>query len=254
MFRFYRFDNLTKIDICRHTITTKQTKEPYDFSVALHTGEDKEKIIKNRKKIAHVLGWHKDNCFIIANQTHSDHIKVIDKEGNQGWEGLEDAVKDCDALITNKHETILVILTADCVPILLCDTRKGVIAAVHAGWRGTQKEIVSKTVQKMSDVFDCKVKDIFAGVGPAIGACCYEVNEDVAAQFLLVPEVCERINDKFMIDLPLMNKIQLINAGLPESNIEMSGICTACEVEKFFSYRKEQGCNGRFMSMIGLVK
>ena len=253
MIGFYKFENLEKLDTCRHVVTTKKMEEPYAFSLALHTGEDKDTIINNRKKIADELGWNKDLYFVVANQIHSDQIKVINEEENKGWERLEDAVEACDALVTNKQGVVLSMLTADCVPILLCDTQKKVIAAVHAGWKGTKVEIVAKTIQKMSDCFDCDPQDIIAGIGPAIGSCCYEVDKDVAMHFFDIPRSFERKKDKYMIDLPLINKLQLIHAGLYEENIEMSGICTACEAERFFSYRKEKGCSGRFMSMIGLT-
>jgi len=101
-------------------------------------------------------------------------------------------------------------------------------------------------------MYGCDPKEIIAGVAPSIGRCCYEVGEDVAAHFFDMPEGVTPIGEKYMLDLPFINKQQLLTAGLQEKNIEMSHTCTACEVERFFSYRKEQGCSGRFMSMIGM--
>jgi len=252
MVDFYKFKNFSNLVHCSHAITTKDMHEPYAFSVALHTGENKEKIVTNRKKIAFLLGWKKNIHFVIANQTHSDNIEIIDKNDNLGWERHEDAVANCDALITNTKGIVLSVLTADCVPILLLDTKKNVIATVHAGWKGTKLEIVSKTVKRMIEAFDSNPKDIIAGIAPSIGACCYEVDEDVAKHFFNVPNAYLKKGKKYMLDLPIINKQQLIQSGLHESNIEMSNICTACEVDTFFSYRKENGCSGRFMSMIGL--
>ena len=252
MVDFYTFKKFSDLPQCHHAITIKDMQEPYAFSVALHTGEITEKIVANRKKIVSLLGWNNDIHFVIANQTHSDNIEIINKNDNLGWERLEDAVANCDALITNKKGIVLAVLTADCVPILLLDTKKNVIATIHAGWKGTKSEIVSKTVKKMIDTFDSNPKDIIAGIAPSIGACCYEVDEDVAKHFFNVPTAYIKKGKKYMIDLPNINKQQLIQSGLLESNIEMSGICTVCEVDTFFSYRKENGCSGRFMSMIGL--
>lgn len=151
---------------------------------------------------------------------------------------MNDAVLDCDALITDTKGVILTVLTADCVPVLLYDTRREVVAAIHAGWRGTQANIVLKTVEKMKEVFDSNPQDMVAGIAPSIGRCCYEVEEDVAQFFLKQTEVFDRINKKYRLDLPLANKIQLLNAGLLEENIEMSGICTACEAKRFFLIEK----------------
>jgi YfiH family protein len=235
----------------KHKVTTKDTTYAYDFSLALHTGEKTSDIINNRHLIAKAFGSDKLH-FIVANQTHSDHIHIITEPVTQGWEGLADVIEDCDALITNQKSVVLTILTADCVPILLYDIEKQVIAAIHAGWKGTQAEIVAKTVAKMQKIFNTNPQDIIAGIAPSIGRCCYEVGEDVAKYFSHIPHAYRPKNDKYMLDLPAINKKQLIDAGVQEAHIEMSNICTACKVDRFFSYRKEAGCSGRFMSMITL--
>ncbi len=190
--------------------------------------------------------------FIVANQTHSDNISIIHKVHERGWNSLEDAIENCDALITNQSNIMLTILTADCVPILLFDPKQRVIAAIHAGWKGTQQQIASKTVEKMQKEFDCNPKDIRAGVAPSIGKCCYEVDWNVAKHFETIENAYDNKGEKQMLDLPHINKVQLLEAGLLKEYIEMSDACTACEVDDYFSYRKEGGCSGRFMSMIGL--
>jgi len=253
MVDFYRFKQFEDYPECIHAVSTKLVSEPYAFSLALHTGEDEASIIDNRKKVSSLLGLGDDLHFIVANQTHSDHIKVITEKEKKGWKGLEDAVADCDALITSKKGVVLTILTADCVPVLLYDKEKEVVAAVHAGWKGTEAMIAAKTVHKMIDVFKTDPKDIIVGISPSIGRCCYEVGKDVAQHFFDTPEAFISIGEKYMLDLPFINKKQLLDVGVSESNIEMSDVCTACEVERFFSYRKERGCSGRFMSMIGLI-
>ena len=249
---FYRFKCFEKYNDLLHAVTNKSTGHPYHFSLALHTGENEEEIIQNRNSIAALLKSNKDLHFIVADQTHSDHIKIISKKETKGWESLENAIEDCDALITNEKEIVLTILTADCVPVLLYDSEKKVIAAVHAGWKGTKAKIVAKTVLKMNEVYGCDPENIMAGIAPSIGSCCYEVGEDVAKHFFDTAKGYVQVEDKYMLDLPYINKYQLLEVGIKEENIEMSDICTACEVDRYFSYRKEQGCSGRFMSMIGL--
>ena len=252
MLNFYRFTHFKGYPSLLHAVTTKSKDMPYIFSLALHTGEDSESIVSNRKLLSKAVGSHDDLHFIVANQTHSDHIKVITHKEDQGWATIEDAIEDCDALITNIPGIVLNILTADCVPILLYDKEKKVIAAIHAGWKGTEAHIALKTVQKMQAVYGCNPEDIIAGIAPSIGPCCYEVGKDVAEHFFNLPESFTTVDDKYMLDLPYINQQQLLTSGLHEENIQMSGICTACEVTQFFSYRKEKGCSGRFMSMIGL--
>jgi len=253
MIDLYRFTSLKKYNTLLHAVTKKSSLYPYRLSLALHTGEAKQEIIGNREQIAKQLGADKGFHFVVADQTHSDHIKVIGERQTKGWGSMDDAIEDCDALITQEKKVILTILTADCVPILLYDPKKEVVAAVHAGWKGTKAKIAAKTVLKMQELFDSNVEDIVAAVAPSIGRCCYEVGEDVAKHFFDTSEGFTQKGDKFMLDLPYINKYQLLDAGVKESNIEMSGVCTACEVEAYFSYRKEQGCSGRFMSMIGMV-
>jgi len=250
---FYRFKCFLKYSNLLHEVTNKSMNFPYEFSMALHTGENKKEIIENRKVIASFLKSDKNLHFIVANQTHSDNIKIISKKETKGWQSLENAIEDCDALITNETDIVLTILTADCVPVLLYDNEKKVVAAVHAGWKGTKAKIVAKTVLKMIEMYDCEPKHIMAGIAPSIGSCCYEVGEDVAKHFFDTPDGSRKVGEKYMLDLPFINKKQLLDVGLKEGNIEMSNVCTACEVDRYFSYRKEQRCSGRFMSMIGLV-
>ena len=233
-----------------HLISKKNLSEHYGFSLALHTGEEEKKIIQNRN----ILNEHFPNKhFIVANQTHSDNIVVITKPKNSWLTKRENhAIEDCDALITNQKNIMLTIMTADCVPILLFDTKQKVIAVIHAGWKGTEQKITLKTVKKMRQIFNSDPKDIIAGVAPSIGKCCYEVDWNVAKNFQNIENSYDNKGEKQMLDLPYINKIQLLHAGLKKENIEMSNVCTACEVESYFSYRKEQGCSGRFMSILGL--
>ena len=252
MLDFYRFSHFQKYPTLLHAVSKKSDVFPYGFSLALHTGEDTKNIIANRNTLATQLQSTQTLNFIVANQTHSDHIAVIRDKQTKGWHTETDAVKACDALITNIPNVVLSILTADCVPILLYDPKQKVVAAIHAGWKGTQAQIASKTVQKMKELFLCDAQDIMAGIAPSIGQCCYEVGVDVAQHFFDTPKGFTSIGEKYMLGLPYINKQQLLNIGLQEKHIEMSDTCTACEVEDFFSYRKEKGCSGRFMSMLGL--
>jgi YfiH family protein len=246
---FYHFQNPTLTKKCHHLISQKDLTAPYKCSLALHTEEDPHEILKNR----HTLNEKFPNFnFVGANQTHSANIHIIKAHQNLGWNSLEDAIQNCDALITNKPNIMLTILTADCVPILLLDPIQNVIAVVHAGWKGTKDQILTKTIQRMEEEFSSKAQDIIAGIGPSIGKCCYEVDWNVAQHFSDIPNSYTQTGNKYMLDLPFVNQQQLLTAGLQEENIEMSGVCTSCENESYFSYRKEGGCSGRFMSLIGL--
>ena len=250
MKNIHTFQNLSQENNCHHLVTQKEKAEPYSFSLALHTKENPNDIIQNRQYFSKKFP---NATFVVANQTHSSNIHIVKEEKELGWNILEDAIENCDALITNQKNIMLTILTADCVPILLFDPKQKVVAAVHAGWKGTQQEILFKTVKKMQEIFNSNPKDIIAGIAPSIGKCCYEVDWNVAKNFEKIENSYEKKAKKYMLDLPHINKLQLLNSGLKEDNIELSNICTACSVEHYFSYRKEGGCSGRFMSMIELT-
>ena len=250
MKKTHTFKNLSTHKNCTYLISKKDSNHPHNFSLALHTNEEPKSIIENRSKLNELFP---QMHFITANQTHSDNITVIKHNHEQGWNNLEDAIENCDALITNQKNIMLTILTADCVPILLFDPKQQVVAAIHAGWKGTQQAITFKTVEKMQKEFNSNPKDILAGIAPSIGKCCYEVDWNVAQYFEHIENAYDNRGEKQMLDLPHINRLQLIKAGLLTKNIEMSNICTACEVDDYFSYRKEGGCSGRFMSMIGLM-
>jgi hypothetical protein len=248
----YQFNLLKDKNSILHGVTKKSKDENFLFSLALHTGEDRDTILLNREKLFNKI-TQQDNLnnfiFIGANQTHSSNIKIIKKTSSDNFL----IVDNCDGLITNQKNTILTILTADCVPILLYDEVKNIVGAVHAGWRGTRDNIIKHCIESMILEFDSNPKDIIASIAPSIGICCYEVGDEVARYFTSYPlALTLKNNKKYNLDLAKINKIQLEEIGVLNKNIELSNICTACEVEDYFSYRKEIGCSGRFMSFIGL--
>jgi len=246
----FKFQNLLNYPNIIHKITQKSSKQSCLNSLALHTNEPQVEILKNRQLLSDEF---KEMKFIVANQTHSDHIVVIDEQNQSGWESMESAINDCDALITNQKNLMLTILTADCVPVLLFCPKKNVISAIHAGWKGTEQQITLKALHKMIEAFEVKAEDIIASIAPSILGCCYEVSKEVALKFEAYPNAYKIKNETYWLNLPLINQLQLESIGVKTENIEQSGICTACHSDKYFSYRKECGCSGRFMSMIGLI-
>lgn len=228
-------------DNCHCYISTKDSTKPYQNSLALHTNENPRDILSKRQSLKLSPTPLE---FVVAHQIHSNTIKIVNS--SEGWH--EASTMECDGLITDQKNLALTILTADCVPVLFYDRVNKVIGAVHAGWKGTQLQIASKAVDIMKKSFGSNPNDIHAYIAPSIGQCCYEVGGDVAKYF--TQEDYQNKGDKFMLDLPHINKTQLIQMKIPSENITLSNICTACEVDRFFSYRKECGCSGRFMSMI----
>jgi hypothetical protein len=198
-----------------------------------------------------------------------------------------------DALLTRAPGLLLAVQTADCIPILLADARHRAVAAVHAGWRGTLKRIVAKTLGRMRMLYGTRPGDVMAVLGPAIGPCCYEVGPEVvhafASQFpaarawfagapldplgrtlgfddlatgeernplkwlWMTPPGHDPPPPRLHLDLAAANRWQLHDAGVPAKNILASDLCTACRTDLLFSYRRERGRTGRLMGLIGIV-
>ncbi len=235
----------------RHCVSERANGQPLEGSLALHTGQDAEQIRANRSKVAEYFGEPPVAC-IAALQVHGDRVHAVDRPDPRGWDAL-DQTFEADALITHLPHVVLTILTADCVPILLHDPVRHVIGAVHAGWRGTQQEIARKTIAKMGQLYGTNPKDLIVGIGPAIGGCCYEVGDEVAEYFTAYPDAVTHKGDgTHLLDTKQVNAMQLEALGVPRVQIEISPYCTACDVDRFFSYRAEQGTVGRFMSCIML--
>ena len=186
-------------------------------------------------------------------QVHGDNIAiVIDRNTTRGQlEGI-------DALITNQCDCAIAVRTADCVPILMFDPDRKVIAAVHSGWRGTVKGIVQKVINKMKEEFGTQSEAILAVIGPSIGPESFSVHEDVrdAFQHAMFPmnDICKpKEIGSFLIDLWKANKWLLEQAGVNPNNIQFSGICTYIHHEEFYSarYEKDNKC-GRNINVIKL--
>lgn len=218
-----------------------------NFSVSV--GDDAICVERNREIVSAAFGIPAAH-FVTLNQVHGDDIAVI-----EGGTPGDPPQRSCDGLLSVESGSVLCIKTADCVPVLLADTRRRGIGAVHAGWKGTARGIAGKAVRLMAARFGTRPADIIAVIGPAIGRCCYEVDEPVRQEMRDVPgwrEMCVPSvrEGRWMCDLPGANRRQLAAAGVPEEHIHDAGLCTACHREVFFSHRGEGEPTGRQLNFI----
>ena len=166
---------------------------------------------------------------------------------------------DCDGLITDQPGLVLTVFTADCIPVLLYDPVRRVIAGVHAGWRGTAQDIVGKAVRKMQQEYNCLPENILAAIGPGISRCCFETHSDVPDAMmdtlgaLAKSHITDLENGKFRVDLKGINAALLMRAGVLPDHIEISTDCTACLHETYWSHRVTQGQRGSQAAMIQLI-
>jgi len=226
-------------------------------------------VAENRRRFLRaVCGEGGGFSLVGMRQIHSGVVRVV-REGDGALEGRLQtaegkAVLEGDGLITDLPGVLLGVGTADCAPVLVVDVEKKVVAAFHAGWRGTVARIVEHGVAKMTEEYGSRVEDLVAAVGPSIGACCYSVGEEVRAEFAAKFEYAEELfsegKDGGTIRLNLWeaNRRQLLDAGVAESRIRVVGECTACARDergalRYFSHRGEKGVAGRMLNVVGVV-
>lgn len=245
----FKFESFKKYKNIAHFVTTNEGWS--SGSRPRFTGDREVDYIEYRKELALSCQWDVKR-FIFARQTHSNHVAVV-TSGN-----LLTTVSDTDALITNEPGLFVCVQTADCVPVLLFDPHQKVVAAIHAGWRGTVSKIAKTTVEQMTESFGCNPANIIAGIGPSIHMHAYEVGREVVeaveANFsnsstLLKPSLNE---GKAYFDLWEANQSVLIESGLAEENIEVMGLCSFEQAGLFYSARREGVETGRMVSGIRL--
>jgi YfiH family protein len=193
----------------------------------------------------------------LLNQVHSATIQDVEDTL------AANISPEADAAVTSVRGIVLGIQTADCVPILIAHREARCVAATHAGWRGTVAGIAARTVAQLMDRFQIRPKDLVAVIGPHIGACCYEVGEEVSALFSgkALRNVAERrrvqgtegASSKPHLDLAAANRDQLISSGIPKNQVDASTLCTRCREDLFYSYRREGARAGRMLSIIGIA-
>jgi len=231
---------LNKLSGITHGFTTKK-----EGNLAFHVEDEEKRVLLNHTKLASLMNYKRETL-VHMKQIHSNDVKVITKNDNF------QNPPTCDALITDKRQIPLMVMVADCSPILFYDSKKDVIAVAHAGRAGAFNNIVKNVLQTFKDEYDSAMNDIYVSVGTSIGECCYEVGEEIykeAKSLGLEYSISYRENSYYLNVSKILHQ-QLIDAKIKESNIEFSKECSSCH-EKYFSYRGE-GKTGRFSAVIYL--
>ncbi len=259
------------------------------LDLGTHSARQPVGVLENRRRFFSQLGVE-DFPAASLKQVHSAEVWQVQRGPSGRMEyriagyrlplGIGRAEHAGDALLTNQPGILLTVRAADCLPVLIADPKRRVIAAVHAGWRGSLKRIVEKTVGEMRRIFGCEPRELFAALGPSIRGCCYEVGMEVvdafrgrfpqaekffrkSTQFTLAPPGISFLSmmppgharpagSGLNLDLAAVALDQLENAGVRKSRVQVAEFCTACRTDLFFSYRKEGSAAGRMMGVIGL--
>ncbi len=251
MTQLLQFPVLTKISTLQHAISTRHggssTRSYASLNLGFHIGDEVESVIENRQVLARQLGFDLEHL-TCAQQTHGANIEIITNE-NRGRGALswDSAIPDCDALMTSATQTPLMILVADCAPLLLVDGRNRALAVVHAGWRGAISRIASKTVHKMTQNFGTNAEDLRVGIGPTLCVACFQIgNEGAEAAQEIAPHSITRNGKNPHFDVRELLREDLRTVRVLDTQIETMNRCPKCETETFFSHRNENGRTGRF--------
>ncbi len=258
---FAQFKNLSGFPELFHAVTTRSggvSPEPFSsLNLGGNTGDSAVNVQENYGRLSRVMGFDLQTV-VSSHQVHGTEIALItDAPARSKPFPAAHVLDGYDGFITAVPNIPLLVRVADCVPVILYEPDRHALAVVHAGWKGTAGGIAAKAAGLMVQNYQCDIKKIRAGIGPSIGPCCYEVRKDVAECFqkaagnkrFLMPEAADTI---FSLDLQEANRQQLIESGLAPGHIELSWLCTACNLNLFFSHRGEKGKTGRFALIAGL--
>jgi polyphenol oxidase len=279
--RFFEAPALAKLDWLVHGFSTRvggasQLNDSHVLNLGFTDWDSHDHVAENRHTFLRAIGAE-NMRLVTLRQIHSDIPHRVDATSSASTDPPRG-----DALYTREPAILLAVQTADCVPILLADTKNRAVAAIHSGWRGTQRRISAKTLGRMQMEFGTRPEDVVAALGPGIGRCCYEVGSEVARDFesqfpqardwfdgpfdalasgendpnwlpwlTMRPPGHPPPSPKVNLDLIAANRAILVNAGVPARQISASDLCTSCRTDLFFSYRREHA-TGRMIAAIGI--
>ena len=248
-------------DLFVHGISTRHggvSKGAFDsLNLGLHVEDELNDVRRNRDIFFEGLELPKGQGTTCQQVHGSKVVKITKAQAGSGMYEFDESIRDADGLITNEPGIPLMLFFADCTPILIADPVKKAIGVAHGGWRGTVASIGAKTVELMVKEYGSRPEDLLAGIGPAIGPCCYEVGAEVIKQFRdAFPDFYDKIiideNGGQHLNLWKANQLQLIKAGIKPENIDVAGVCTACNHRQFFSYRADNGKTGRIAAVLSI--
>lgn len=253
---FFTFPALSKLSFIKHGFSTKLGGVSSGQFATMNLNrriidayDEPDNVLENFRRMADSIGFDV-NSVVLSKQVHKTNIRIVDEADRGKGLFIPRDYDEIDGLITNKPNITLVTKYADCVPLFFVDRVKKAIGLSHSGWRGTVGKIGRITVEEMGKAFGSEPKDIIAVIGPSICKSCYEIDGNTVEEFKKAfPAEWESIltlNNKgrYLCDLWAANKAVLSEAGIPASNIHISGVCTSCNSDILFSHRKTKGKRG----------
>ena len=206
------------------------------MNLGSNRGDNIEDVAQNYTMLCALFGAGRDDA-CVTKQVHGNVVRRVTSEDRHKC--VSTVPYEADGIITGEKNLPLFCFTADCIPALIADYDGKAVAAVHCGWRSSTSDILGNAVRAMLE-YGAKLENICVAMGPAIGRCCFECDDDVAdAVFSYIGEndCCEKRGEKYYIDLREANRIRLLQLGVPAENIDVSDECTVCLHDKYWSHR-----------------
>lgn len=255
-FKYLTFPVLDEYSDLLHCFTTREggvSKGAYEsMNIGFGTGDDNENVRKNYYIMAEKLDI-KIEDIVETDQTHTNNCRYVTEE-DKGRAMKDPEYTAIDGLYTDKKDIVLMSFHADCSAVFFYDPVKELIGLAHAGWRGTLDNITGIMIRALMDL-GSNPADLKAAISPSLGQCCFEVDDDVADLFLskdvIYRDFMKKKGKKYHFDLWEINKYNMVKEGMDESNIDISGLCSKCHNDLFFSHRGQKGKRGL---MAGLIK
>jgi polyphenol oxidase len=259
----FRFASFARTPRVRHGITGRAAGLWRDGDTGYATGGDPERVFANRRAWAAQVGVVAEDI-VATRQVHGNAVDVVTAadRGRGARPTPPNRVPAADAILTDAPDTPLLMSFADCTPLLFHDPVRGVVGLAHAGWRGTVADVAGATIRALVSRYGSDPADLLVGIGPAIGRCCYVVDEPVVEAWqALAPGDTTALEEiapaggrrQWRFDLAGANRLLLERAGVRPERIEDAALCTACNVARYPSHRAEAGRSGRFSAIIALA-
>lgn len=227
------------------------------LNLGLHVEDQNQAVLENRRRLLSVFHAQLEDA-VCCQQVHGHNIARIERrDRSRGAFRLDEAIPDCDAMITDCRGVYLLSFYADCIPVYFYDPSNQAVGTAHCGWKGTMGRIAARTLKTMQREYGTSAAEVKVFIGPGIGPCCFQIQPDlktkVNAEFPHLHDIITYNDDENIYwDLPETNRQLLLEAGVKASNICTCRLCTACHPEIFYSYRREKGRTGRMGALIGL--
>lgn len=260
-FPYLYFPMLEETGIVKHCFTTRMGGVSQgcfeSLNLSFTRGDDREAVKENFRRVSLALGTDYEN-FVFTDQTHTANVRRVGREdAGKGLVRKRD-YSDIDGLITNEPGLALSAFYADCVPLYFVDPKRRAVGLSHSGWRGTVRRMGRETLLAMKREFQTEPEDVLCAVGPSICQSCYEISEDVAAEFQREfpghenELLQDKGNGKYQLDLWRANEIVLLEAGVRQEHLAVTSLCTCCNHKLLFSHRASHGKRGNLGAFICL--